>query len=394
MADDRTTDAAGTQPAQPENGDQPGRPIGPDEIDPELIALPRPRMRIGPLLSLSVVVFCIFIMLRVRPDLRFALQDQTAQEMGSVAALLGTQDLDDRFVRVPAVPDRTLAVHVAASLAKPGSRLTPVQGTDGAFWIMLDGSVWTAGIQYNEVYTGRMRRLADLPFADKLRRHVDGRPPAERFVQPAALRAALEAGAATVEAPAGDAIAVAADTPVHVYQAPGDLVRIMTIPTDGQPTAEAWTEALAAAGLVTPDAKPRAGALESWVFTTSVTGGAEAAQVRLEEAGLMAAGAEPVLVVHEASWSDLAARGQALGVASRQVPWDHIEWVSLTVPRTVPDQAWVLLTEERPQAYWYVPILFALLGLFGLLFSWALVRALRPGAEPDPLPAPASTTTS
>lgn len=428
MADDPKTDAAGASPdtvstpgpdqpalaaAAPGADAEPGRLPGRDEIDPELIALPRPRARIGPVLSLSVIVFCVFIMFRLRADLRFSLQEPPPRAFDSAAALLADGELDDRYVQVRAVPDRALAVHVAASLAEPGSRLTPVQGTNDTLWIMLDGSVWTAGIQYNEVYTGRLRRLADLPFADKLRRHVADRPPMPRFVQAAAVRNALDAGTGAVEDPAGDAIAVAADTPVQVYEADGDLVRILAISGERLATAEAWTEALAANGLVAPGTAPvpngpatapddeagndgagQAG-IDAWVFTTSVPGGVDAARARLEEAHLPAT-VEPVRVIHEVAWSDLALQGDALAVAGRRVPWRQIEWVALTVPRTVPandDEVWVLLTEERPETYWYVLPLFVVLGLFGLLFSWALARSLwwdedepAPDAMPDAMP--------
>lgn len=427
MADDPNTDAAGASPdtvstpgpdqpalaaTAPGADAEPGRLPGRDEIDPELIALPRPRTRIGPVLSLSVIVFCVFIMLRLRADLRFSLQEPPPRAFDSAAALLAGGELDDRHVQVRAVPDRALAVHVAASLAEPGSRLTPVQGTNDTLWIMLDGSVWTAGIQYNEVYTGRLRRLADLPFADKLRRHVADQPPMPRFVQAAAVRDALDAGtgAGAVQDPAGDAIAVAADTPVQVYEAAGDLVRILAISGERLATAEAWTEALAANGLVAPGTAPvpnapattpsdeagndEAGqdAIAAWVFTATVPGGVDAARARLEEARLPAT-VEPVRVIHDVSWSDLARQGDALAVAGRRVPWQQIEWVALTVPRTVPadgDEVWVLLTEERPETYWYVLPLFVVLGLFGLLFSWALARSLwwdedepAPDAMPD-----------
>ena len=55
-----------------ELADHPGRPRGRDELDPELLVLPRPRASIGPLLALSVLVFCVYFLVRLRSDLVFA----------------------------------------------------------------------------------------------------------------------------------------------------------------------------------------------------------------------------------------------------------------------------------------------------------------------------------
>ena len=54
--------AKADQPEPSDLDEDPGRPRGRDEIDPELVVLPRPRPRIGWLLALSVLVFCAFFL--------------------------------------------------------------------------------------------------------------------------------------------------------------------------------------------------------------------------------------------------------------------------------------------------------------------------------------------
>lgn len=402
MVDNRKIDAPEADPdAQPEAGpdtsghppdhgeDDAGRPVPRDAIDPELIVLPRTRTPIGPMLSISIIAFCIFIMVRMYPDLRFSLQGESPRTFDSAAALLGSdQRADNRFVQLRAVPDRSYAVRVAASKADPGSRLAPAQGTGGNLWVLLDGSVWTAGIRYQEIYTGRLRRLRDLPFAETLRQHLAERPPAPRFVRPVAARAALAARAGTVSEPAGDRIPVAEDTPVRVYETAGDAVYIDAVASERQPTAEAWALALAELGLVPPgtgDAaadRPPDMPESIWRFSATVPGGADAARARLEEAKLFSASVTPVKAEHETTWGQLAGQGDDLILmAGKPVPWDRVDWISLSVVRTLPDDAWVLLVEEHPEAYWYVLPLFVVLGIFGSLFLWALVRTARPRQE-------------
>ena len=386
QADEAASRPSPGTPSQADAADA-GRPIPRDAIDPELISLPRFGGRIGPVLALSMVVFSAYLLLRLTDDLVFSRQGPEPAEVASPAALLAQGDIDNRFVRVHAVPDRAFATRVQASRANQGSRLAPAQGTNDRLWLMIDGSVWTAGIRYEEVYAGRVRELDDMPFAEPLRQHVAQRPPAPRFVAPEAVRTALTAAAGTVASPAGDAIAVSADTPVHVYETSPDRVRIEVISTERLPDAAAWSRALAEIGLVAPEAtaaarpEPMPGG-PGWLFTVPATGDVEAIATALRDARLVpAARVLPLEIVHETTWGQLAVRDDALMVAGTAVPWPQISWVTPIVPRVVPDVAWVLVADESPASYWYVLPLFAVLGISALLFAWALVRAVWPRAE-------------
>lgn len=395
------------------------RRLDPNEIDPELISLPRSRARIGPLLALSVVVFSVYIMARIAGDLAFSRQGPEPLEVPSPAALLESEDHDNGFVRVPAVPDRAAAARVTTSRASQGSRLAPVQGTDDRLWLMVDGNVWTAGIRYEEVYTGRLRLIDDLPFAEELRSHVEQRPPAPRFIAPEAARASLAAGASTVALPSGDTVTLVADTPVQVYETAADRVLIEALATERLPDKATWAAALAELGLVAPDAEPADGPMGTWVFTARIAGdvahagapGGEAGsagdsktptsviagdiadaiadiEAALLDAKLVTARVLPIESVHEATWGQLADRDGALVVAGTGVPWAHISWLSASVPRHVPAGALVLIADEQPETYWYVLPLFVTLALAALLFLWALVRALLPRERPTAAASP------
>jgi len=57
--------------------------------------------------------------------------------------------------------------------------------------------------------------------------------------------------------------------------------------------------------------------------------------------------------------------------------FEHADLVGLYVVRTIPDDAYALITNEKPADYWYVLWISIGLAAIGLLFAWALVRAVR-----------------
>jgi hypothetical protein len=64
-------------------------------------------------------------------------------------------------------------------------------------------------------------------------------------------------------------------------------------------------------------------------------------------------------------------------VGDRAFPVGSIVRVALWLPPTLPADAMILLEGDAPRVYWYVPGLYALLGLLSLVMVWALVRSLR-----------------
>ena len=64
-------------------------------------------------------------------------------------------------------------------------------------------------------------------------------------------------------------------------------------------------------------------------------------------------------------------------VKGTTIPDAQADLIGLYVERSIPSGAYALITGERPEDYWYVlPISVALLGV-GLVFAWALVRAVK-----------------
>lgn len=356
----------------------PGRPRPRDEVDPELLVLPRPRARIGWLLAVSVIVFCAYFMIRLRGDLLFSRAGEQPARLGSIAAAAAASPED--FVAVEAVPDRAFLLRVYASDAGDGHRLAPVLGSGDRLWIMFDGSHWDARAAYDEVYRGRVKRLGDLPFYGDLVDHLATMQRLPRGVKLTAMRAALERRATALEDIGGDRIALAPDTPVLIGERVAGQASVTVFRTDSQRDESAWRHALEAARLIAPGAPLAEVARDSWTFRVAAPEGVDAVEARLVAANLFAARAEPYDRTHRTTWGKLAASGDGLSVAGTAVPWASVTAVAVETPRSAPADARVIITTEAPGDYWYLIPVYLIFAAIALLFAWALVRALRQGA--------------
>ncbi|MEM9487751.1 MAG: hypothetical protein AAGC55_01335, partial [Myxococcota bacterium] len=144
----------------------------------------------------------------------------------------------------------------------------------------------------------------------------------------------------------------------------------------------------------TEDSGDQAAARDWWTFEVTVAGGVPAAEDRLRAAQLFATRVSAIEVEHRATWGQLSSAGDSLVHDGQQLPWATVAWLVADVPRQLAPEAMVLITQDRPEDYWYVLPLFSALGLLGLLFIWALVRSLRAAraaareaADSDPPPA-------
>lgn len=366
--------------------DESGRRVDPDEIDPELISLSAPRRRVGPLLSLSIIVFCALLIHRLYADFRFSRQSDSAQRVADPKKIVDRDGIvEDDFVSVRAMPDHSYVVRITAGEADYGHRVAPVLGTDQRLWVMVPATPWAADPAYTHIYSGRVRALANLPFYDELRDYVAAQPGAERFVSPAEVEVALAGDRAAVVDPFNDSIEVANATPVVISETVLDRARIQAFKFDSFPDRASWRGALIAAELITAAATAAIDNNEFVEYEVSAPAGVEPIRQRVADSKLHRIRIKPVVRPHETTWGELSttAEGLQIGAASR-LPWPNITSVSLVVPRRLRSDAVLLMTDERPGTYWYILPVYLVLAGFILLFAWALFRALRrPSRPPD-----------
>jgi hypothetical protein len=366
--------ADGSSTAEPA---EPGAPIAKDAIDPDLVKLARTKLQIGILTCLGIVVLCVYFILRLGPDRRFGGEDARAVTLKAAAA---TTSETERHLTVEGQLLMAHAMRAGKTHADVGLRLVPVRGTSDRVWIALTTDVSEKPLEGR--YTGRLREFSSLPFATALRAQATAHPrPA--FATPAAARAAFATGKLT--SVAGDALSVADGDRVALDLVVPDAAVILAAINDRMPDAAAWQVALAGAGLPIKLATPHESDAQLRQVRFDVAQSVAATNAALEVANLWATRVEPVNRHLETTWGELkkSAPG-ALRIADQTIPDAAAPLVGLYVVRGIPSDARVLIVGEHPEDYWYVMPITIALGIIGLLFAWALVRAVRrdllPGA--------------
>ena len=340
---------------------QDGAPVPKDAIDPELVKLRRPPPKVGFITAAGLVVVAVMFLIRLSPDRRFAGSSATP-EPASVADVLAGHVALDSYVKIDAEPEVAQAIRATTSKGSLGLRVVPVRGTGERLWIALSGDGWVE--PRLDGYTGRLRRLADLPFSGAVADFAQSHP-RPVFAAADKVRAGLASGkVATLDC---DDVTLAAGDRVAFEVVDPDAATITCSLNDRLPTPEAWATALSQAGITaTPD---KAALREEVRFDVATPGAVAALKSKLEAAQLWAARVDPVTHHVETTWGTLQSAAPA-GFAQADL-------VGLYVARDVPTDAYALITDEHPADYWYVTPVTVVLGIIALLFAWAFARAIR-----------------
>lgn len=345
---------------------EPGAPIPKDAIDPELVKLRGPRPKIGLLTAAGMVFLCAFFIWKLNADRTFGGEGDNPH-LVQVADVAGGKVDAESFVEIPAEPMMSHAIRATKTKGDPGLRVTPVRGSSERVWLVLDGVGWDPPTTTGR-YAGRLRVLADLPFAEAVREHA-AKAPRPVFATAANVRAAFANGQLkTVD---GDTLAIR-DTDRAAFEVVDpNVATIVATFAAGTPEhaplldAGAWQRELEKLGI---PAKPLATdekdtALGQARFQASMP----VADItsKLEKASLWAARVEPVTRHHQLTWAELKASPIAFDL------------VGVYVTRPIPDDAYALLVGEVPQDYWYILPITIIVAVIGLLFLWALIRTVR-----------------
>lgn len=368
MADDDRTD-------DPEAG----APIGKDYIDPALVSLRKPAPRIGAVAAAAVVALCAVLMIRLRHDFAFAREGGSPRTV-TVEDVVSGKVATNSFVTFTAPADASAAIRAQVSQANPGQRVRPVAGTSDRLWLAEPGDTWGPA-PYDHIVTGRLRAMSDVRFGGPVARALaKGAWP--RFVTGAELARARQASASggPVALVDGGALTVAGDTEVELWLPdPGQAIVVASL-GGAHPDVASWTQALATAGVIAPGAAPVSSndTVARWQVQRPDAVASLARQ--LEAAGLGNAWVEPSSARVRAKWSELTVTAEGVSAPSRAgapIPWAAIDVAAVWAPRTMPAGARVVITGEEPGDYWYLTPVFIGLALIGLLFTWALVVAVR-----------------
>jgi hypothetical protein len=260
----------------------------------------------------------------------------------------------------------------------------PVLGTSGRVWLQIGDRPRAEPPVYDDRYTGRTRRLADIPLGEELVNHLDRQGPRPHFLDPAAL-----AQGVPDRDVAGDEVTIAPDTPVQLDQRVAGVAVVAVYKTRDVADEAAARAALATAGF-TVGAPLK---VQDTAWTWEVAGAVDEVSDRLGRARVWAAGVQEKIVTHRVPAGELKVVGGVITAGETRVPLAEIARVAVAVPDRLPAGATVIVAGERPADYWWTAPLAGVLGLVALLMIWALVRALRPEKGPQTVTAPSTTST-
>jgi len=253
------------------------------------------------------------------------------------------------------------AIRATAAKGSAGKRVVPARGTGERLWLVLDGS-WEPPALMG--YTGRLRKLADLPLATAVADYAVTHPrPA--FASAADVRAAFATG--QVKTVTGEQATIADGDRVAYDVIDPNAATIVCTFTERFPNAGAYASALAAAGLTVkqvPAAIP-----EEARFELAMPDAFAAAKAALEKAELWAARADQITRHVDTTWGALK--------AAPPPDLDRADLVGLYVARDIPSDAYALITGEQPADYWYVTWVVVALAAIVLVFAWAFVLAVK-----------------
>ncbi|MBK9072137.1 MAG: hypothetical protein IPL79_14205 [Myxococcales bacterium] len=360
-------------------------------LDPELIALSRPRPTITMITAAAVVLVAVVLLWRTNADRKFVWR---AGEVTTITARGAGAAHVESMVKLPeATLDYGSALRIRTGKHDRGIRLAPVGGSNLSLWVAADGHAWSAPnvaeadrpAAQAVAYQGRLRRIADTKFADQLTAYM--KQPQPVAFAAADLRAALASGASSIISVTGDAIAMPPPaTKLEFEVANPGAVQLQCVFVAKHVDVAAWRQKLQTVLGVDVGA-PVAETPYVATFRLDALPPALPTPAAVTQA-LAAAGlawtveVSPAMVRHVATLAEVAAANDVVRISDNvALAWRDIDVVALWLPRAVPSDARVILVHDDGSTYWYItPLVIALVILLGL-FIWAFVRAWRYEAQ-------------
>jgi len=158
---------------------EPGAPIHPDAVDPELINLKVPPQRRHPLVAVAVLVVSLLLLYKMRADISYALLPDQPVPLGPVdgSAVAKLAGQGDKFVRIAGLPDHRNSVAYDPKGGRGRVQVFRVLGTASK---LLVARKVTLTAEVSNDFVGRLRPISEVWFAEALRSY---------FKQTQALRA-------------------------------------------------------------------------------------------------------------------------------------------------------------------------------------------------------------
>lgn len=353
---------------------EPGAPIPKDAIDPDLVKLRRTRAKVGIITSAGVLGLCVYFMLRLGPDRRFGGEAEKPTAV-AVSDVLGDRIAPDSYVELEAEPLMAHAIRSIKAKGDAGLRVVPVRGSGDRLWLTVSGDAWDQPA-INGRYTGRLRKLDDMTLSKSIKSHVVDNP-RPVFATLAAIRAGIASN--NVKLVTGETLTVDDSQQVAFDTVEPNTSLVVVSFNERLPDIKSWGGALRRAEIADAKIAPARDndeAIGQARFEVALS--PDDTIKKLEAAELWAARVEPVTRHRTGTWGELKKSGpDGIALGGAVSPDTQVDLIGIFVAKPVPGDAYALITNEIPQDYWYVLPITIVLAFIGLLFAWALVRAIR-----------------
>jgi len=383
-------------------GDAEPAPASEEEVDPELLKLPRRRRRRHPLISLAVIGLSLYLMWFVRQDLFFFFQGGTPTEAGDAASALREGKLRaGSFVSLTGAPDRKHAIVLESKLGGGYESFYRLLGTQNRIFVQQHRATRGADAVLASSLTGHLVRFDTLPYRQGLRDYFAKAQTIAHDLDLAEVERAKRTSATRLKDRTGAEVKVTAGTTVWVNVAyPNEwliqaskrsyakLEETRKLVADlGLPTAVDDEESAAFFRYVVhaePDqvalllARFRDPSLHANVVRRQVSYSARWDQVSVSGRTLELNAADPSFPSsYRVDKSATPPRLAAFKELPAKIPAEGILYITIASPLEIAPDALVLLVGRRPAENWYYLALYVLLLAFIVINGWTLSQRLR-----------------
>jgi hypothetical protein len=168
-----------------------------------------------PVVALLAAALALFLAVRLRHDVAYALSSAQPIELGDARALAARPPSAvpiNRLVRLHGQPERESAVVLDARGSWTFTQFFRMRGTSGRVFVRRVADPLPIAMAEHDIFEGRLVAFGNLSFAESISHHFATHVSATHFFAPATLAAALAAGAGPwqVSDRAGDQVTLAA----------------------------------------------------------------------------------------------------------------------------------------------------------------------------------------
>ena len=349
--------------------------LGPEELDPELIRLPRKRNAISPLTSLALIAFCLYALFKLWPDAHYSLESSEATPL-QVSEL--KPSYLGKFISVKSPMDFSNPLILKKSNSSFGSRWAKLLGSNGRVWAVLAGDVWREK-NPNEVLKGRLRKIIDLPQHDGLHDFLRTSKQTRILSGKELLKSKSEKTASALDV-YGDDFLFKSEQEIEIRYRHKNRLLIRAPRTDEYSDEPIWRAALVEQGLLTMNDRPVQTTENEWTYELKTEQPVAKVNQLLLVAKLFAAKAESKHLVLRSLYKDIKAFQNELETGNGEVlDVESIDAIVVSEVKGLEKGAMALILADAPSThrrslYGFVFVVFALLFLFWNFFRELKIR--------------------